>query len=428
MGEPIIVAGGGIGGLTTALTLHEIGVPVRVFESSMAIRPLGVGINLQPNAVRELTDLGLADRLPDIGVEAEEWALVGRNGNDVWAEPRGRRAGYRWPQFAVHRGELQMLLLDTVRERCGAESVIEAHRLRSHEQKAHSVTATFEDRGTGRTVTVEGPLLVAADGLHSAARRQRFPDEGPLLWGGAVLWRGTALGRPIRTGASFTLVGNLEQRFVHYPIGPVDPSTGLQRQNFIAELTFDPAQGWDAASWDQPVDPQVFLPAFADWDFDWLDIPALVGRAEQVWEFPMVDRDPAPTWLDGRVALLGDAAHVMYPVGSNGASQAIVDARVLGASILEHGLTPDALTAYEARLHADISALVLRNRGAGPVAILGTVDERCGGVFDKIDDVIPREEIESFMARYKAAAGFAVETLNAAPRTLPEGATLALRP
>ena len=158
LGEPVIVAGGGIGGLTTALTLHEIGVPVRVFESAMTIRPLGVGINLQPNAVRELTDLGLADRLPDIGVEAEEWALVGRNGNDVWAEPRGRRAGYRWPQFAVHRGELQMLLLDTVRERCGSNSVIEAHRLRSYEQTAHSVTATFEDRGTGRTVTVEGPF------------------------------------------------------------------------------------------------------------------------------------------------------------------------------------------------------------------------------------------------------------------------------
>jgi len=295
MGEPVIVAGGGIGGLTTALTLHEIGVPVRVFESAMTIRPFGVGINLQPNAVRELTDLGLADRLPDIGVEAEEWALVGRNGNDVWAEPRGRHAGYRWPQFAVHRGELQMLLLDAVRKRCGSDSVIEAHRLLTYEQTADSVTATFEDRGAGRTVTVEGPLLVAADGLHSAARRQRFPDEGPPLWGGAVLWRGTARGRPISTDASFTLVGNLEQRFVHYPIGPVDPATGLQRQNFIAELTFDPAQGWDAASWNQTVDPEVFLPAFADWDFDWLDIPALVGRSEQVWEYPMVDRDPAPT-------------------------------------------------------------------------------------------------------------------------------------
>ena len=217
-----------------------------------------------------------------------------------------------------------------------------------------------------------------------------------------MLWRGTALGRPIRTGASFTLVGNLEQRFVYYPIGPIDPSTGLQRQNFIAELTFDPAQGWDAASWNQSVDLQVFLPTFADWDFDWLDIPVLVGRAEQVWEYPMVDRDPASTWVDGRVALLG-------------------------ASLLEHGLTPDALAACEYRLHEDISALVLRNRESGPVAILGTVDERCGGVFDDIDDVVRRAEIEPFMARCKAAAGFAVETLRAAPRTLPEGATLASR-
>ncbi len=422
MTEPIIVAGGGIAGLTMALTCHQLGVPVRVFESSRSIRPLGVGINLQPNAVRELTDLGVADRLPDVGIEAKEWALVGRNGNDIWAEPRGRRAGYRWPQFSVHRGELQMLLLELVRERCGADSVVEGHRLLGYEQRAASITASFEDRATGSTV---GALLIGADGLHSAARRQRFPDEGDPVWGGAVLWRGTALGEPIRSGASFTLVGNLEQRFIHYPIGPVDPATGLQRQNWIAELTYDPGQGWDAASWNQTVDPSVFLPAFADWDFEWLDIPEFVGRAEQVWEYPMVDRDPAPTWLDGRMGLIGDAAHVMYPVGSNGASQAIVDTRVLGAALVEHGVTPDALAAYETELHEDISALVLRNRGAGPMAILGEVDERCGGVFDHIDDVIPRAEIEAFMARYKEAAGFAMDALNNAPPTIAPGAKVA---
>ena len=418
---PIVVAGGGIAGLTMALTCHELGIPVRVFESSREIKPLGVGINLQPNAVRELTDLGLADRLPEIGIEAKEWALVGRNGNDIWAEPRGRRAGYRWPQFAVHRGELQMLLLETVRDRCGADAVVEGHRLLGYEQHGSAITATFEERSTGGTVSVDATLLVGADGLHSAARRQRFPDESDPVWGGAVLWRGTALGRPIRSGSSFTLVGNLEQRFVHYPIGPVDPDTGLQRQNWIAELTFDPEAGWDAASWNQTVDPSVFLPAFADWDFDWLDIPALVGRAEQVWEYPMVDRDPAPTWSDGRMVLIGDAAHVMYPVGSNGASQAIVDTRVLGAAMVEHGTTPDAIAAYEAALHDDISALVLRNRGAGPMAILGEVDDRCGGVFDDIADVIPIAEIEAFMARYKEAAGFAMDTLNAASPTIAPG-------
>ncbi|MEM9522126.1 MAG: flavin-dependent oxidoreductase [Actinomycetota bacterium] len=414
----IIVAGGGIGGLAVALTCHQIGVPVRVFESSRRLQPLGVGINLQPNAVRELTDLGLADHLPSIGVEADEWALVGRNGNDVWAEPRGRRAGYRWPQFSVHRGELQMLLLDAVRDRCGPDAVVEGHRLLGYTQRASTITATFEDRANETTVDIEGSILIGADGLHSAARRQRFPDEGDPVWGGAVLWRGTALGAPIRTGASFTLVGNLDQRFIHYPIGPVDPVTGLQRQNWIAEVTFDPAAGWNTASWNRPVDPGVFLPAFADWNFDWLDIPALVERAAQVWEYPMVDRDPAPTWLDGRMALLGDAAHVMYPVGSNGASQAIVDARVLGAAMITHGVTPDALAAYEAALHADISALILRNRDAGPIAILGEVERRCGGVFERIEDVLPRTEIESFMARYKTAAGFAMEALNTAPPTI----------
>ena len=422
MATKVIVAGGGIAGLTMALTCQQLGVPVQVFESAREIRPLGVGINLQPNAVRELTDLGLDHRLPDIGVEAKEWALVGRNGNDVWSEPRGRRAGYRWPQYSVHRGALQMMLLDAVRERGGPSVVVEGHQLIGYDQTADSITARFEDRASRSTVEIEGTVLIGADGLHSAARRQRFPDEGDPVWGGAVLWRGTAYGEPIRSGASFTLVGNLEQRFIHYPIGPVDPVTGLQHQNWIAELRFDPDLQRGEASWNQTVDPDVFLPAFADWDFDWLDIPALVRRAERVWEYPMVDRDPAPTWIDGRMALIGDAAHVMYPVGSNGASQAIVDARVLGAGFVEHGVTPDALLAYESRLHDDVSALVLRNRGAGPIAILGEVDDRCGGVFDTIDDVIPREEIEAFMARYKDAAGFARDALNQAPATIEPGA------
>ena len=244
------------------------------------------------------------------------------------------------------------------------------------------------------------------------------PEQGKPHWGGAVLWRGTALGKPIRTGASFLLVGSLEQRFVHYPIAEIDPESGLQVQNWIAELTQDPTDGWGESSWNKEVDISTFLPAFEDWNFDWLDIPAMVKRADKVWEFPMVDRDPVDQWVDGRVALAGDAAHVMYPVGSNGASQAIVDARVLGAKLMEHGVGPEALSAYEDELLEDMSALVLRNRGAGPVSILGVVDERCGGVFDHIDDIIPRAEVEAFMSDYKTAAGFAVDTLNNAPPTI----------
>jgi len=413
----ILIAGGGIAGLTMALTCHQLGYDVQVYESVRTMRPLGVGINLQPNAVRELHDLDLADQLANLGVATEEWALVATNGRDVWSEPRGLRAGYHWPQYSVHRGELQMMLLSEVERRCGPNAVRTGHRLRSYRQDDQRITATFDTRN-GATVDVSGQLLLGADGLHSAARRQLFPDEGEPIWGGAILWRGTALGPPIRTGASFTLIGNLNQRFIHYPIGAADPATGWQRQNWIAELTVDPATEPDRASWNNPVDPSVFLPAFADWDFGWLNVPDLVARAEQVWEYPMVDRQPAPFWCDGRMALLGDAAHAMYPVGSNGVSQAIVDARVIGAALLAHGPTPTALQQYQAALHEDLSALVLRNRDAGPLGILGIVEQRGGADVDDIDEIISRDEIEAYMADYRRAAGFAVDQLNQAQPTI----------
>lgn len=416
----VLIAGGGIAGLTMALTCHQIGVEAKVLESVRRMRPLGVGINLQPNAVRELHDLGVADGLGDIGVRTREWALVGRNGNDIYAEPRGLDAGYRWPQWSVHRGELQMLLLRAVVQRLGPEAVITDARVVDYDNEGDAVRVETIG-GDGRSRRYTGSILVGADGLHSAVRSRLLPGEGPPKWGGAVMWRATSPGPPIRTGASFTLVGSLEQRFVHYPVSAPDPDTGLQRQNWIAELTVDPSDGWGDGDWNRQVDPAKFLDAFADWDFDWLDVPGLVGRAEAVYEYPMVDRDPAERWVDGRMALMGDAAHVMYPVGSNGASQAIVDARVLGAMLVEHGVGPEALSAYQDRLLEDVSALVLRNRGAGPVAILGVVDQRCGGVFDDIDEVIPAPERDEFMARYKAAAGFAVETLNnAAPTIAPD--------
>jgi 5-methylphenazine-1-carboxylate 1-monooxygenase len=294
-------------------------------------------------------------------------------------------------------------------------------RVIGYEHTPDGVRVTIDPRD-GTTHTVDGSILVACDGLHSAVRQQMHPDQGPPNWGGAILWRGTALGAPIRSGSSFVLLGSLSQRFVHYPIGVADPETGLQLQNWIAELTVDPSQRQVESSWNKQVDIDTFLPAFEGWDFGWLDIPSIVRRAGTVWEFPMVDRDPAPFWVDRRVALCGDAAHVMYPVGSNGASQAVVDARVLGAKFVEHGVGPNALEAYQDALHADISALVLRNRGAGPIALLGVVDERCGGVFDEIDDVIPRAEREAFMERYKSAAGFARDALNEAPPTIAQGA------
>ncbi len=417
----VLIAGGGIAGLTMALTCHQIGVSAIVLESVRSMAPLGVGINLQPNAIRELIDLGLESELDATGIEAKEWALVGRNGNDIWAEPRGRLAGYNWPQYSVHRGELQMMLHRTVQERMGPNAVLAGHRVIGYRSTPDGVIVQVDTRD-GNEIEITGSLLLAADGLHSAVRAQMHPAQPEPHWGGAVLWRGATLGPPIRTGASFTLVGSLEQRFVHYPLSAVDPATGLQMQNWIAELAFDPSQGWAQSDWNRQVDIDTFLPAFEDWKFDWLDIPALVRGAPAVWEFPMVDRDPVDHWVDERSCLIGDAAHVMYPVGSNGASQAIVDARVMGAQFVEHGVGPDALQGFQAALIEPISALVLRNRGNGPVGILGVIDERCGGVFDDINDVIPRSEVEEFMANYKAAAGFAVEALNASPPTIEAGA------
>src|SRR5678810_820903 len=378
----------------------------------------------RPNAVRELYELGIGpESLATIGVQTREWALVGLNGNDVYSEPRGLLAGYKWPQYSVHRGGLQVLLYKTAVERLGVDAIrtgMEVTGYRNHETGC-GVTALIRTRD-GECRELDGALLIGADGLHSAVRAQMYPEQPPIQWGGAIMWRGTTPGVPIRTGASFVGVGSLRHRVVLYPISPPDPSSGLATINWIAEITVDNSKGWSQGDWNRRASLDDFMHHFADWNYGWLDVPAMLSGASEIFEYPMIDRDPVPSWVDGNVALLGDAAHVMYPVGSNGASQAIVDARVLGAAMVAHGVGPDALRAYDKKLCADISALVLRNRGAGPFGILGLVDERCGGIFDNIDEIIPASEREAFMARYKAAAGFAIETLNAAPPTIAPGA------
>ena len=420
--RPVLIAGGGIGGLAAALTLHQVGVPCLVLESAREMRPLGVGINLQPNAVRELVDLGITEAdLDRVGLPAREWALVGLNGNDIYSEPRGRLAGYRWPQYAVHRGQFHLLLYRRLLERAGPQSVRLGCRVTGYRKDGAGVIALIE-QADGTTAEAAGALLIGADGIHSAIRAQMHPAQPPIHWGGAVMWRGTTWGKPIRSGASFVGLGTHRQRVVFYPISHPDPRTGLSLINWIAEVTMDNAEGWKHGGWFRSVEVRAFAHHFAGWTWDWLDVPALIGAADIAFENPMIDRDPVPTWRDGPVLLLGDAAHPMYPTGSNGGSQAIVDARILGAAMLEHGVAQAALAAYDAKLCGPISQLVLRNRGAGPFGLLNLVDERCGGTFDDIDEVIPPAERSAFMAAYKAAAGLAIETLNAAPPTIPAGA------
>ena len=281
---PVLVAGGGIGGLSVALTLHQIGVPCVVLESVARLKPLGVGINLQPNAVRELYELGIGpDKLDAIGVQTKEWTLVGLNGNDVYSEPRGLLAGYKWPQYSVHRGELQLLLYRTAVERLGADAIrlgVEVTGYRNHD----------DDRGVGAQVRtrdgerreVEGSLLIGADGLHSAVRARMHPDQPPIQWGGAIMWRGTTPGMPIRTGASFIGLGTHRQRVVFYPISKPDPATGLATINWIAEITVDNASGWTHSDWNRKVEVDDFIGHFEDWNYEWLDVPAMLRGADNL--------------------------------------------------------------------------------------------------------------------------------------------------
>jgi 2-polyprenyl-6-methoxyphenol hydroxylase-like FAD-dependent oxidoreductase len=382
----ILIAGAGIGGLTTALSLHAAGfTDVIVHESVKEIRPLGVGINILPHAVRELTELGLGERLAAIGVATADLTFVNRYGQAIWSEVRGVAAGYRWPQYSVHRGRLQFMLLEAVKERLGPDSVV-----------------------TGSPVTGldhDADLLVGADGIRSAVRAAMFPEEGEPLWSGQVLWRGTTISKPFMTGRSMLMAGDDVQKVVVYPIAPPDEdgnvliNWAIQRQ---AEETVP------RGDWNREVSIDTFFHHVADWRFDWLDIPALVSNAQAVYEYPMVDRDPLPHWSTDRVTLLGDAAHPMYPTGSNGGTQSIVDARVL-ANALAGGR---GLEFYEEQRRPMCTAIVHANRKDGPEVVMRLAHERAPEGFDDIDEVMPLAEREEIALRYKQMAGFDPATLN----------------
>lgn len=413
----VIIAGGGIAGLSLALSLHQIGVPCRIFEQVRELKPLGVGINVQPHAVRELFELGLEAGIEAVGVRTREVAYYSRRGHLIWSEPRGMFAGYNWPQYSTHRGKLQMMLFDAVIARMGPGAVTTDAAVTGFRETPDGVEVSLSG---GETVS--GSLLVAADGIHSAVRRQVYPDEGAPRWGGAVLWRGTTVAKPYLTGATMAMAGHEWQKFVTYPISQPDPATGEALINWIAELKYEPGSGWNREDWNRPGDFADFMPAFEDWRFPWLDCPALMRAGGACYEYPMVDRDPVERWTFGRVTLAGDAAHPMYPIGSNGASQAIMDARYLARAILEHGPTGAALEAYEAERRPATTRIILANRGNGPDQVMQVVEERCGGEFADISEVLSREELEQTAAGYKKLAGFDVGTLNARrPLVVPRG-------
>jgi 2-polyprenyl-6-methoxyphenol hydroxylase-like FAD-dependent oxidoreductase len=409
----VLIIGAGIAGLTTALSLHQIGVEARVFESVDTIEPLGVGINTLPHAVRELTELGLADKLAATAIPTAELAYYSKHGQLIWSEPRGLAAGYNWPQFSIHRGELQMILLAAARERLGADRIVTGHHLAGWETTARGVRARFVSRRDGQTIgEAEGELLIGADGIRSAVRGGLHPDEGPPLWNGAILWRGITIGEPFLTGRTMIMAGHEFQKFVCYPISRSALDRGEAMINWIAERKFKPDHQWRREDWNRRGNTQDFLPWFGSWRFDWLDVPGLIGAAEHCYEYPMVDRNPVDRWTFGPVTLLGDAAHPMYPIGSNGASQAILDARVLAREIRAHGPTQEALQAYEAERRPATAGIVLANRRNGPEEVMQAVEQRAPDGFARIEDVLSAEELQDAAAGYKRIAGFDREVLN----------------
>jgi 5-methylphenazine-1-carboxylate 1-monooxygenase len=399
-----VVVGAGIGGLATALSLHEVGVQVDVFDTVHELRPLGVGINLLPHAVRELDALGLLDKLGRHAIAPTALVYCTKRGQEIWREPRGRAAGYPWPQLSIHRGMLQEILLDAVLARVGSGALHFGRRLLGLGGTDTRPVAVFDDG------EVDADVVVAADGIHSAARAQRYPDEGRFLWNGSLLWRGIADVDPVLDGRSMIWAGHPEQKFVGYPIA--DLPDGRQRLNFIAELKRPGSDLGQAEDWNRRGVLDDFLPQFKAWDFGWLDVPAIVRAAPETFLFPMVDREPLPQWTFGRTTLLGDAAHPMYPIGSNGASQAILDARVLAGCLRRHdGDIDEALHSYEETRRPATAAIVRANRGLGPELPMQLVEERAPDGFTDIADVISPEEIAAVTEQYRATAGFSLAAL-----------------
>ncbi|MBO1114135.1 flavin-dependent oxidoreductase [Bordetella petrii] len=406
----IIIAGAGIGGLTLALMLHRRGINCRVYESAQELRPLGVGINLLPHAVNELEQLNLLEPLARHAIATSALHYYNKLGQAIWREPRGLQAGYPLPQFSIHRGEFQMLLADAVRARLGADAIATGMVLEAADQDGQHARAHFRNRATGQLHTVRGDAVVGADGIHSALRRQFHPSGDEPRFSGRMLWRAVTEAPPYLDGRTMFMAGHQDQKFVCYPISEPLRRDGRSLINWIAELAV-PGATLPATDWNRSVHKSVFADRFADWRWDWIDIPAIIDGAQAIYEFPLVDRDPLPRWTHGRLTLLGDAAHPMYPIGSNGSAQAILDARCLAdwlgqARQGQVRALETALLEYEADRLPRTAGIVLRNRLNGPEQVMQMAEERAPQGFADIAEIIPEHELQAISLRYKQLAGF----------------------
>jgi 2-polyprenyl-6-methoxyphenol hydroxylase-like FAD-dependent oxidoreductase len=409
-----IIVGGGVGGLTAALMLHARGIDSEVFEQADSIRELGVGINTLPHAIKELAELGLLPRLDAVAIRTHELFYMNRNGQEIWREPRGTDAGFEYPQFSIHRGRLQGVIHEAVCERLGGDKIHPGYRLGAFTQDESGVTAYFFGRDGSHRATARGDILIGADGIHSYVRETLYPDEGPARWNGSMLWRGAIEWPRFLTGRSMVIAGGMAGKLVIYPIAAGasadKPLTNWAVLVKIGEGGVPPRK----EDWSRPGRREDLMPHVQRFRIPFVDARALIEATPEFWEYPMCDRDPLPHWSHGRVTLLGDAAHPMYPVGSNGASQAILDARCLADRLREAEHPRQALQAYEAERLPMTAQIVQSNRSGGPEGVIDAVEARAPDGFDDIDSVLSYEERKAIVRGYAAKAGFAKEQVNKA--------------
>jgi 2-polyprenyl-6-methoxyphenol hydroxylase-like FAD-dependent oxidoreductase len=413
----VIIAGGGVGGLTAALALKRKGIEADVYEQSRNVGELGVGINTLPHAIKELADLGLLDALDATAIRTHELIYKNSHGQEILRQMRGLDAGYDYPQFSVHRGKLQKAILEHATAELGAQRIHAGHRLMRFSQDRNGIQATFEDRQSGQEVTVEGDVLIGADGIHSTVRAHYHPDEGPPSWNGVVMWRGATWWQPFLTGRSMVIAGGMSAKLVLYPIFN-DPEyhPGQTLLNWVVC-----AKVGDASSplpvredWSKPATLEDVLPHANAFTVSEVDLEALIRATPEFYVYPMCDRDPLDRWTDGRVTLLGDAAHPMYPVGSNGASQAILDARSLADHMAAHEDVREALAAYDAERRPATAAIVMANRKGGPECVIDLIEERAPDGFADISEIATPDELRALVGDYQQMAGFTPQQVNRA--------------
>jgi 5-methylphenazine-1-carboxylate 1-monooxygenase len=404
----IAIVGGGICGLSLALNLHRRGISCRVYERAPEIKELGVGITLLPHAMREFTALGIADALLKAGIESRESCFFNRFGQLIYKEERGKFAGYKFPEVMIHRGRLHRILYEAACAQLGADRIVTGHTCMRVEQDENGASVFFTDTASGRALDpVRAGAVIACDGINSVIRKQFHPADR-VAFAGINTWRGVTRRKPILTGATYMRIGSiLTGKIVVYPIVDAIDGDGNQLINWMAEIKRDT---FDQNDWNKPGDLADFYPLYESWRFDWLDVAGMIRRADFILEYPMVDKDPIDRWTFGRITLAGDAAHPMYPRGSNGAAQGAIDARVLADCLqADREDAPAALAAYAAARAPATAKIVRTNREHPPDFINIKVEELVGDrPFGNLDDYITQDELRSLSDNYKRIAGFAL--------------------